>query len=332
MSPNSLEIIFAQSILPHAFFAALRVGLYSALTRAPAPAEAIARKLGLSRRAASVLLDSQVLIGLVERDSDTRYSASEEAATFLHPDGTGYCAAIYDKWLQALRNLDSALRDDAPAIDVTSAAFQPEWVHYARKSLVSWPDEARLAMQDWSDLIARGQVRPDSRVAYFASGAGAFGMALAQFSERCRVVLLDRPDVLSVARRVASLMRVGERVQCHPFELRRAAREDDRRAPLPAVDMAIFRETLHYLPPDEVRMLLERARNTFEHVDKMLVINRFLNDARTGPRPCFIDNAYMAATSPHWESYTESEIGSIFSDAGYPVRTQINERTWLFSR
>lgn len=87
MSPNSLEIIFAQSILPHAFFAALRLGLYTALTRAPMPAEVIARKLGLSRRAVNVLLNSQVLIGLVKRDSDTSYSATEEAVTFLHPDG-----------------------------------------------------------------------------------------------------------------------------------------------------------------------------------------------------------------------------------------------------
>ncbi|AOJ11299.1 methyltransferase family protein [Burkholderia mayonis] len=332
MSPNSLEIIFAQSILPHAFFAALRVGLYTALTRTPMPAEAIARKLGLSRRAASVLLDSQVLIGLVERDSDTRYRATDEASTFLHPDGPGYCAAIYDKWLQSLRNLDSALLNDAPVTDVTSPAFQSEWVHYARKSLVSWPDEARQAMQDWADLVSQGWVHPDSRVAYFASGAGVFAAAFAQFSERCRVVLLDRPDVLDIARSVATLMRVGERVACHPFELRPEARENEDPAPLPAVDIAIFRETLHYLPPDEVRDLLARARHTFADIDKMLVIHRFLNDARTGPRPCFIDNAYMAATSPHWESYTESEIGSIFSDVGYPARTQINERTWLFSR
>lgn len=331
MSPHSLEIIFAQSILPHAFFAALRLDLYTTLTRSPMPAEAIASKLRLSRRAASVLLDAQVLIGLVKRDADGCYGATEEAVTFLHPDGQGYCVAIYDKWLQSLRNLDSALLNDAPGIDVTAPAFQPEWVHYARKSLVSWPDEARQAMPDWCDLVSQGWVSPDSRVAYFASGAGVFGMAFAQFSERCRVVLLDRPAVLEIARSIASLMRVDDRVECHPFELRQAPRESEDGPPLPAVDIAIFRETLHYFPPNEVRGVLERAQRRFGSIDKMLVVNRFLKDARNGPHPCFIDNAYMAATASHWENYTESEIGAIFSDAGYPVRTQINERTWLFS-
>ncbi|MHA6845373.1 methyltransferase dimerization domain-containing protein [Ralstonia syzygii] len=332
MSPHSLEIIFAQSILPHAFFAALRFGLYSTLTRSPMSAETIARTLGLSRRAVSVLLDAQVLVGLVKRDSDARYSATEEAVTFLHPDGPGYCVAIYEKWLHSLRNLDSALQNDSPAVDVTAPAFQSEWVHYARKSLVSWPNEAKQAMQDWCDLVSQGWVHADSRVAYFASGAGVFGMAFAQFSERCRVMLLDRPDVLDIARSVATLMRVGERVEYHPFELRRTNREAEDSPSLPAVDIAIFRETLHYLPPNEVRDLLKRAQRTFGGIEKVLVINRFLKDTRSGPRPCFIDNAYMAATAPHWESYTESEIGSIFSDSSYPVRTQINERTWLFSR
>lgn len=326
---DMLERVFAQSILPSAFYAATKLGLYEALTAEAQSVEALSAKLGISLRAAQVLLDAQLLLGLVSK-THAGYHATPEAATFLRSDGEGYCLPIYMDWLTALHEMEMSLRTDLANLDVTSQEYGKRWLHYARKSLVSWPEDAQESMADWSRLIRSGLVRADSNLGYVASGAGVFACALAQFNADCRVTLLDRAEVLVTSREVARRMGVSAQVHAYEYDLFHGAMSTATK--LPPVDFLVFRETLHYIRPNDVPTVVDQACALFSSVSGVIVAGSLMSSDRNGPRSSFIDNIYMSVVSPHWGGYSEGELAEHLGKSGFRECHPVGERLLVFTR
>ena len=300
---------------------ALEAGVFSRLETATA-ADTVAVELGWSPRGARMLLDGLVALELVTQTGGS-YRNAPIASQCLVPDSPHYQGHIvrhligsYDTYAR----LEDAVRDGVPV---------------SRGAASRTPDDLRdfiLGMADLGGPVAQAildavDLSPYRHVLDLAGGPGIFAMAFLERHPAMRATLMDRPDVVAIAREQVDQAGLADRFTFIEGDVL----QDDFGG---GYDLLLVSNLIHIYDEPANRALIERCRAALEP-GGLLIVNDFLvEDDRSGPPDALLFALHMLVhTSTHGDTYTFNQVAAWTADAGFingrAVRCTPGPRLWL---
>lgn len=289
---------------------ALHFGVFDQLEAGPRTASELAAATGSTERGLRSVLDALVGLQLLGRNGRA-YELTLESRNFLVTRSPAFHGAFFrhtveqllPKWMQ----LREVVRTGKPAMSVNAhgdgSAFFADFV----ESLfpLSYPAAKVLGLQ-----LGLAETASPASVLDLAAGSGVWGIALAQFSEKIRVVAVDWPEVLKVTRKVAGQQGVGDRLTGVAGDLLEVDFGRGHR-------VATLGHILHSEGVERSRRLL---RKTFEALAPggTIAIMEFLpNNERTGPPQALIFGVNMLVNTEQGDVFTFAEIRGWLEEAGF---------------
>lgn len=292
--------------------------LFGRLAAGPRTFDELCRDLDLAERPAVVLLTALRALGLLVRDADGRFDLSELAREHLVPGGpfdiTAYIGLAGDS--PGVREMVERLRSNRPAAgkpERPGAAFiyregiesAMEDEAAARRLTLALAGRARIV----APLLAQRVPLDGARqLLDVGGGTGIYSIAWLQQHPRLRAVVWDRPEVLKVAREMAALYGVADRLEAVPGDM--------FRDPAPAgCDVVLLSNVLHDWDVPECRALVRRCADALPPGGRLLLHDVFLNDALDGPLAVALYSAALFSLT-EGRAYSPAEYRAWLTEAG----------------
>ncbi len=248
-------------------FAALDLGLFSALSEGPADAFRLARRISADPRRLSILLNALVAAGLVEKRG-TRYRNRGVAARFL-ADGPRSKAAIL------LHHLDCWPEWTTLPVKIRAGGKGTrEGKGYQENFIRGMEDNAR----ERAAAVARKiPLRSGERVLDLGGGPATYAVEWAKRHPDARVTVFDVPETLAVTRKI-----LAENGTSRLVSLRGG---DFLRDPIGGpYDFIWISQILHAFSESQCVRILRKARRSLAPGGGVAVQEFLLEDGKTSPR------------------------------------------------
>ena len=237
----------------HVLLAALEIGVFEALDKAPAgtgmTAGELAGRLGLPVLHLESLLDSVVALGLLDRVVDG-FMLNDAARRYLLVDGEASMAGLipvapgpHENWTR----LADTVRSGRPAtpIDDDPAAFYVPLVEGTFTTM--WRCATR------ADNRIRYSALDAPRILDLGAGGAPWSIAMLEACPAGRATVNDLDGVIGVARRKAAEHGVADRCEFRPGDFHTVELEDS------CYDIVVLGHVCRTEGPDGARRLVERA-------------------------------------------------------------------------
>jgi ubiquinone/menaquinone biosynthesis C-methylase UbiE len=295
--------------------AAIELGFFTAIGQGRNTADQLAKQCRVHPRGARILADHLTVLEFLKKSGDT-YTLAEDAALFLDQNSQAYIGHCIEFLLSpTLRGNFDALTDrvragGAPADDQSVLVPNHDvWVKFARgmAGLMLMPAET-LARQ----ILARPAFAAPKaiKVLDIAAGHGIWGIAFAQQNPQARVVGLDWPNVLEVAKEHAGKFGVGDRYATLPG--------DALHVPLGGpYDIVLIPNFLHHLDAQENTAFLKKVHAALKPGGIAVAVEFAPNDDRVSPPASATFAVVMLAGTPAGDAYTAKELKKMYEEAGF---------------
>lgn len=306
-TPEQIMDIAAAFQDSRALLSAHDLGLFTILGDKTLTAQEAAGLAGADERATDRLLSALAGMGLVVKDGDA-YANTPAARKHLAADG--------DAPLGALSHLSRMYANWATLTDAVQAGgsvLDPEWGPGGLDAFIT-AMHAR-AVKEARLVVPRMNLAHVRRVLDVGGGSGAMAMALTEAAPDLEVTILDRPDVIEMAREFTREHPHRDRIRFQPGDMLTDAFGD-------GWDMVIFMQILHMFGPDTNRMLLAKAADGLTEHGAVAVQDFILDEDRTTPPFASLFALNMLVGTKEGDSYTESDIAGWLEEAGLPDTTR----------
>ena len=274
--------------------------------------EELRARLGLEARPSVVLFTALKAFGLIVADNAGVLSLTDLARHHLVPgaefdvgDYVGLAAqspGVLDMVERLRTNTPAGANSDSGAAfiyrDGIASAMEAE--ESARHFTLALAGRAKNV----APVLAEKVPLDDARLLVdVGGGTGIYSFALLQQNPNLRAVIVDRPEVLRIAEKLASEYGVADRADF--------LRADMFADPPPAdADVVLLSNILHDWDVPECQQLVRRCAAALAPTGRLLIHDVFLNDALDGPLPIALysaslfyfteGRAYSAAEYRHW--------------------------------
>lgn len=283
------------------------------------PVSQLRRELELEERPFVVLVTALKAMGLLTQ-CDGRIGATPLAAEHLLREGEfdvsnyiGLAATSPD-----VLGMVERLKTNTPfglETDENGAAF------IFRDGMPSAMEQAELARHFTMSLAGRAKNvapvladrfrLPDARVLLdVGGGSGIYAIAYLARNHHLRAIVMDRPEVLTVAAEFASEYGVADRLELLPGDM-----FADK---LPAADVILLSNILHDWDVPECRELIGKCAATLPVRGRLLIHDVFLDDDHAGPLPIALYSAALF-TLTEGRAYSAGEYREWMNEAGLSV-------------
>lgn len=283
------------------------------------PFEQLRQELNLQPRPFTVLTTALKAMGLLVQHGD-RIGATPLAAEHLHHEGEfsitnyiGLAATSTD-----VLGMVERLKTNTPYglnTDENGAAF------IYRDGIPSAMEQSELARHFTLSLAGRAKNvapvladrfrLPDAKVLLdVGGGSGIYAIAYLARNHHLRAIVLDRPEVLSVAEEFAVEFGVTDRI-----ELRAGDMFADS---FPAADVVLLSNILHDWDIPECQKLVQKCVNALPVGGRLLIHDVFLDDDLAGPLPIALYSAALF-TLTEGRAYSVAEFTSWMNQCGLEV-------------
>ncbi|HEY0813432.1 MAG TPA: methyltransferase [Pseudonocardia sp.] len=309
-------------IASKALFAALEIGVFTALADGPCTPAELAAVLAVAPHRMSTLLRALAALGLVVEDGDG-FANGPAAARHLvrgaHGDiGEYYRLQIGRQIYPALIHLDAGIAGKGSAFDGFA-------------DLMSRTDEATtftVAQHTGSlgaarTLAERLPLPGACRLLDVGGGSGAFSIAFCRANPDLLATLLDFPEVLDIARGCRDAEGLEARIEL------RAGDATQERWP-GEQDVVLMSYLVSALSETEVDEVLGAAHRSLRRGGLLVVHDFMLDDGRPGPVAAALWFLQYLAWRPEALSFTTAELGDRLKRAGFapaPAAVLIPETT-----
>ena len=291
--------------------AALDLDLFTAIGTGAATVADLAQRSGAAPRGVRSLCDRLVVDGLLAKDGD-RYTLGPDASAFLDRNSPAFVGSAIDFLtspviFEAFGKLTEAVRRGGTAIDDhgSLAPEHPMWVNFARAMAPLAGLTARLLVNAMAPL---GPIR--GSVLDVAAGHGLFGITVAQHHPEARIVALDWPNVLEVAKENAKKAGVSDRFTTLPG----SAFEVDLGRDHALVLLTNF---LHHFDPKTNEGLLRRVHASLAPGGRAVACEFVPDESRIVPPEAAGFSLTMLASTPAGDAYTLREYREMYRAAGF---------------
>jgi hypothetical protein len=281
-------------------FAALKLGVFSALGEGEAGAEALASRIPADVRRLSVLLDGLCALGLLSKRAG-KYRNGRAAREFLL-DGPRSRAALLlhhlDGWGDwgALDGRIRGGRKGKPA----GGDFQENFIRGMEENARERAEAVAAAMP----------LAPGERMLDLGGGPGTYAWAWARRCPGASVTLFDIPATLRVARKILAEKGATGRLKLLAGDFL----ADPVGGPY---DFAWISQILHAFSREDCVAILRKAHAALVPGGRVAVQEFLLDPSRTSPPGPAIFSVHMVAVTEGGRSYTSGDISGMLAEAGF---------------
>jgi ubiquinone/menaquinone biosynthesis C-methylase UbiE len=289
-------------------FAAIDIGLFTAIANGDDTPAAVAERANISELNAERIMAMCAAAGLLEW-RDGKYVNAPDVGRFLVEGESRYAGA----WLQFLRpnwekwgQLTESLRTEEPA-QITPRSVVGMTVEQARKyheatSSVGFGAGRRFARD--VDLSARNKLLD------LGGGSGAYSIVATENYEGLRAIVFDLPPVVEVTREFIAKHHAEDRVE--------AVAGDFTRDQFPTgCDAAVMASNLPMYGREVIQSVIGKAFAALEPGGEMHLVGEMLNDDRAGPTDAAIWGLAETLANSTGRAHTRSECVQYFRAAGF---------------
>jgi ubiquinone/menaquinone biosynthesis C-methylase UbiE len=310
--PPSPELIF-DTLNAYQRTAALRgaieLDLFTSIGEGTGAAAELATKLQVSERGVRILCDYLVVIGFLTKQG-LRYGLTPDSAMFLNRRSPA-CLASAVTFLNSpalvddFRDIAAIVRKGGALSAGTVAPEHPVWVEFARAMapMMAMPAEF-IADLVQADSGAAGKTLD------IAAGHGLFGIAIARRDPNARIVALDWPAVLEVAKENAQRAGVAGRYDT----IAGSAFDADFGS---GYDLVLLTNFLHHFDPPTCESLLRKVHAALNPSGRAVTLEFVPNEDRVSPPVPATFSMMMLGSTPAGDAYTFSEFDRMFRNAGF---------------
>jgi len=274
--------------------------------------------LGLSDRAANVLLTAVRAFGLLTKDEAGCFGLSPLAREHLVSgaefDVSGYVALAGQS--PSVQAMVERLTSDQPAASAAAGAGAAFIYREGIESAMENSESARFLTMSLAGRARNVAPFLAERISWdgvdllldVAGGSGIYSVACLRRCPKMRAIVWDRPEVLRVAAEMAARHDVADRLECVPGDM--------FRDPVPKGAQAILlSNVLHDWDVPANRHLIERCAAALPAGGRLLVHDVFLNDDLDGPLPVALYSAALFSLT-EGRAYSAAEYRGWLRDAG----------------
>ena len=287
--------------------AAVELDLFTAIGAGQNTVPALARRINGVERAVRILCDCLVVIGFLTKNED-RYGLTADSAVFLDKRSHTYFGSAKNflaspLMMDAFKDLATVVRSGRPLSDHSfSGVEHPIWFEFAR----SMAPLMYLPAQETAKLV---DGESEMKVLDIAAGHGMYGIAIARRNPKARIVALDFPAVLTVAKENAARSGLADRYSLLPGN----AFEVDWGT---GFGVVLVPNLLHSLDRATNEALLKKAYSALAPKGRVVVVEFTPNEDRVSPRlPAFFALTMLANNGG--DAYTVSEHRAMLKSAGF---------------
>jgi 3-hydroxy-5-methyl-1-naphthoate 3-O-methyltransferase len=288
---------------------ALELDLFTAVGDG-ATAEQAAAAIQGNARAAAMLLNALVALGLLTKDGDVYRNTPESARYFTrgskdnHRDGMLHTADIWHRW----SNLTEAVRLCSLPRE---RASRPEWTeHFIAGMQHNSKDRAPAVVK----AIGTAGVR---RILDLGGGSGVYSVAFAQASPDLRCEILDLPQVVPLTAEYVERAGVALQVGIRAGDML----QDELGT---GYDLVLLNAICHMFSPEQNLALFRRARQALAPGGRLVVQDFILDPDKTGPLHAALFSLNMLVNTESGASYSEPEFTSWMISAGFTEVRRVN--------
>lgn len=285
-------------------FAANELGIFEALSDAPATIDALAARTGVTSRAARISADAMVALEILERDGD-RYRNGGTAAAFLSGRGPGDLRPFLRFWDRVSYPVWEGLAD--------VLARGPA------QEIFEFDDDVQQVISEGIEAILAGPARAlggavdltaHRRLLDIGGGTGSWTIAVAQRYPDLHATVLELPTVAELARARIADAGLDDRIE--------AVAGDAMQEELPSgYDLFLVANLVHYFSPEKNRELLTRVRQVAEPGARLLLADFWTDPTHTQPVQAALMAGEFAVHLREGDVYSVDEIADWLASTGW---------------
>jgi hypothetical protein len=311
-APPPSPMLFFETVNAYQRTAALRAAIELGLFTAVAEGDGTLEKLaGTSARGVRILADYLTVLGFMTKRNE-RYALTPDTATFLDRRSPAYVGGAVEFLLAP--NMTAAFADVAAAARKggtvlpeggTTAPAHDVWVTFARAM-------GPLMFKAAEGLAALADPAADRpiKVLDISASHGTYGLAFARRNPRARVVGLDWPNVLEVAKESARRAGVADRYETIAGD---AFKVDFGSG----YDVVLLPNFLHHFAPSQCTYVMKKVYAALKDDGRAATLE-FIPDAdRVTPPESATFALTMLCSTPAGDAYTFDEYEEMFRFAGF---------------
>jgi 2-polyprenyl-3-methyl-5-hydroxy-6-metoxy-1,4-benzoquinol methylase len=289
----------------------IELDLFTAIGEGIAEPAALAKEVHAAERGVRILCDYLAIHGFLHK-SNGRYTLSPDAAVFLSKKSPAYIGSAIGFLMDAdqvkkFSGLTEAVRKGGTAFETGDHTKPHEemWVKFA-KSI------GPLAMPNANFVAQVIDARSEKpmKVLDIAAGHGMYGITIARQNPHARIVAVDWPAVLQVAKENARTSGIADRYETRPG----SAFEGDLGE---GYDYVLLTNILHHFDETTCEELLRRAHAALKPGGSAVTVEFVPNADRISPPTAAAFPLIMLANTDSGDAYTFAEYETMFKNAGF---------------
>ncbi len=315
MLPDRLEQMIRSYMPSRCLLTALELDIFTAVGEG-ANAEQIGSKIHANARAAVMLLNALVSLGLLAKSGDDYKNTPESARFFTrgskdnHREGLLHTANIWHRWSTMTDAVRKGTRVPTDVRkDIRDVA--PEWT---RNFIAAMQRHAK----DRSPLVVKalGTVGI-RRILDLGGGSGAYSIAFAKASPEVQCDILDLPAVLPLTAEYVDQAGVSAHVSLRAGDMLQSDFGS-------GYDLVMLNAICHMFSEEQNQAIFRRARQSLAPNGRLVVQDFILNSDKTGPQHAALFSLNMLVSTDAGASYSESEYTRWMKAAGFTEVRQID--------
>ncbi|MGA2358315.1 MAG: methyltransferase [Terriglobales bacterium] len=308
--PDRLDQMIRGFMSSRCLLTALELDIFTAVGEG-GNAEQIGTKIHANARAAGMLLNALVGLGLLSKSGDDYKNTPESARFFVqgskdnHRNGLLHIANIWHRW----STLTDAVRSGTRV--PTSRDDNPEWTrNFIAGMQRNAKDRAPLVVK----ALGTAGIR---RILDLGGGSGAYSIAFAKACPEAQCEILDIPEVVPLTAEYVSQAGVSAQVSLRPGDMLR----DDFGS---GYDIIMLNAICHMFSEQQNRDIFRRAHQALAPKGRLVVQDFILNPEKTGPQHAALFSLNMLVNTDAGASYSEVEYTHWMKAADFSEVCRIN--------
>ena len=297
--------------------AAIELDIFTAIGDGVNTASSLAAKTGTSERGVRILCDYLTIKEFLTKNGE-QYSLTQDSAIFLNRHSPACLASMVNflasPWSKKnFGALAQAVRKGGTASETGDHTKPNEelWVNFARSMAPLTVPAAEFI----AELTGAAEGKP-CKVLDVAAGHGMFGITVAKRNPNAKIVAVDWPAVLEVAKENAVKFGVAERYTARPG----SAFEVDFGE---GYDCVLLTNIFHHFDIPTCEKLMRRVHAALKPGGKAITLEFIPNEDRVTPPMAAAFSLVMLAGTDAGDAYTFAQYENMFGNAGF-VKTTLH--------
>ena len=308
--PDRLDQMIRGYMPSRCLLTALELDIFTAVG-VGANAQQIGKKIHANARAAGMLLNALVSLGLLAKRGDNYQNTPESARFFVqgskdnHRNGLLHTANIWHSWSTLTDAVRSGTRVPASRDD------SPEWT---RNFIAGMQRHAKDRAPLLVKALGTAGIR---RILDLGGGSGAYSIAFAKASSNVQCEILDIPEVVPLTKEYVSQAGVSAQVSLRAGDML----QDDFGS---GYDLIMLNAICHMFSEEQNRDLFRRAHQALAPKGRLAVQDFILTEDKTAPQHAALFSLNMLVNTEAGASYSEPEYNDWMKAAAFTEVSRIN--------